>query len=328
MQNAPAFAAILKEAVQHHRAGRLDAAERLYRDVLAVQPHQADVHHNLGAVLARAGRLREALPHLKAAIEGRPGQAKYWSACLDVLQALGARDELAAMYRRLVALQPTLVPAHYNLANTLKDLGQLDAAARSYGASLKLAPGFAPAHNNLGNVHKLQGRLDEAAASYRAAIAADPKACDAHFNLGNILEQLGELAGAEACYRNVLLQKPDHPQVDRHLGAVLLEQGRTAEGLEAFMRHALRNYGPGATPTPAPMSAPKDKHDREQRAWLGDAAFPTDTLWLEGAGGVLAALSVTGGAAELPAESWRNVHDRLAAASRAITQRLAPNQGR
>jgi DNA-binding IclR family transcriptional regulator len=48
----------------------------------------------------------------------------------------------------------------------------------------------------------------------------------------------------------------------------------------------------------------------------------------DGAGGVLAALSVTGGAAELPAESWRNVHDRLAAASRAITQRLAPNQGR
>jgi Flp pilus assembly protein TadD len=65
MQNPPAFAAILKQAVQQHRAGRLDDAERLYRDVLAVQPHQRDVHHNLGAVLARRGRLKEALPHHK-----------------------------------------------------------------------------------------------------------------------------------------------------------------------------------------------------------------------------------------------------------------------
>jgi DNA-binding IclR family transcriptional regulator len=43
---------------------------------------------------------------------------------------------------------------------------------------------------------------------------------------------------------------------------------------------------------------------------------------------LLAALSVTGDAAELPAESWQAMHGRLTAASRSIAQKLAPNQGR
>lgn len=64
--------------------------------------------------------------------------------------------------------------------------------------------------------------------------------------------------------------------------------------------------------------------DCEYQANLRCIAVPVG----DGAGGVLAALSVTGGAAELPAESWQAMHGRLTAASRAIAQRLAPNQGR
>jgi len=302
--NPPPYAAILKEAVAQHRAGRLDEAERLYRLVLEAEPRQPDVHHNLGAVLARRGRLAEALPHLKTAVEGRPGEGKYWSACFETMQALGAREEAAALYTKLVALQPQLAPAHFNLGNTLKDLGRLDEAAASYRAALKLTPGFAPAHNNLGNVLKLQGKPEEAAASYRAAIAADPRLADAHFNLGNVLEEQGALAEAEASYRKVIALAPEHPDVNRHLGAVLMELGRTAEGLEAIARHAQRNYGPGQPPTPTSDSPHKRKHDAEQRAWIGGDAPAIDTLRLEG-GERIADGAVNRGDAAAVAAAWR-----------------------
>src|SRR5215469_8666961 len=94
MRDQPPYAAILQEAVQLHRAGRLQDAERLYRLILETEPRHPDVHHNLGAVMARHGRLAEALPHLRMAVEGRPGQSKYWSACIQVMQALGAREDL------------------------------------------------------------------------------------------------------------------------------------------------------------------------------------------------------------------------------------------
>ena len=280
MQDPPPYAAMLRQAVQLHRAGRLSDAERLYRQILAENPRQPDVHHNLGAVLARHGRLTEALPHLKAGAEGRPEESKYWSACIQVMQALGAREELAELYRKLTVLQPGLAAAHYNLANALRELGRLEQAAGSYRAALKLNPSLAPAHNNLGNISKLQGKLDDAETSYRAAIAADPNFAEAHFNLGNVMEQRGLLDAAEACYRRVLALAPDHREVHRHLGAVLMEQGRTADGLEAFLRYAQARHGPDAPP--APSSPHKSKHDAEQRAWLGDEHMSLDSLRLEG----------------------------------------------
>ena len=282
MQDPPPTATILQEAVQLHRAGRLQEAERLYRLILAADPQKPDVHHNLGAVLARHGRLAEALPHLKTAVEGRPSQSKYWSACIQVMQALGAREEMVELYRKLIALQPGAALAHYNLANTLKDLGRLEEAAASYCAALNLTPRLAPAHNNLGNVFKLQDKLSDADASYRAAIAADPKFAEAHLNLGNVLEQQGALDKAEACYRRVLALVPDHVEVNRYLGAVLMEQGRTAEGLEAFMRYAHCKHGPGVPPAPTSASSHKDKHDAEQRAWLGDEIAAIDTVRILG----------------------------------------------
>ena len=44
---------------------------------------------------------------------------------------------------------------------------------------------------------------------------------------------------------------------------------RTAEGLEAFMRYAHCKHGSGVPPIPTSASPHKDKHDAEQRAWLG-----------------------------------------------------------
>jgi tetratricopeptide (TPR) repeat protein len=282
MQDPPPYAAMLRQAVELHRAGRLQDAERLYRLILAENPRQPDVHHNLGAVLARHGRLTEALPHLKMAVEGRPGENKYWSACIQVMQALGAREDLAELYRKLTTLQPGLAAAHYNLGNVLKDLGRLGEAADSYRSALKLTPNLAPAHNNLGNVSKLQGKLCDAHSSYLAAIAADPNFSDAHFNLGNILEQRGDLDAAESCYRRVLKLAPDHNEVNRHLGAILMEQGRTADGLDAFMRYAQRKYGSGEPPAPILTSSHKNRHDAEQRAWLGNEKVSIDTFRLRG----------------------------------------------
>ncbi len=314
------YAALLRQAVQDHRAGRLAEAERLYRLLLAENPGQPDVHHNLGAVLARHGRLAEALPHLKVGAEGRPEESKYWSACIQVMQALGAREELAELYRKLTILQPGLAAAHYNLANALTELGRLEEAADSYRTALKLNPALAPAHNNLGNVAKLQGKPGEAEANYRAAIAADPNFAEGHFNLGNVLEQRGQLDAAEACYRRVLALAPDHGEVNRHLGAVLMEQGRTADGLAAFMRHATRKYGAGAPPVPAPASPHKAKHDAEQRAWLGDENISLDTFRLEGGERVAGGAINRGNDAAAIGAAWRQNKPQIVVIDNLLTE--------
>jgi protein O-GlcNAc transferase len=43
-------------AIQHYQAGRLQEAEQIYRQILAVEPNHADVWHLLGVIAHQMGR--------------------------------------------------------------------------------------------------------------------------------------------------------------------------------------------------------------------------------------------------------------------------------
>ena len=48
-------------AIQHHQAGRLQAAEDIYRKILAAQPNHGDAWHLLGLIASQTGRPQAAL---------------------------------------------------------------------------------------------------------------------------------------------------------------------------------------------------------------------------------------------------------------------------
>ena len=54
------------------REGKLDAAEKAFRQVLEISPSYADAHNNLGNLLERQGKLQEAIAEYKEAIESKP----------------------------------------------------------------------------------------------------------------------------------------------------------------------------------------------------------------------------------------------------------------
>src|SRR6266702_7854913 len=146
--------AIMREAMAQHRIGRLAAAESLYRQAMLVDATDADIRHNLGIALAQQGKFAAAAPHLVAALETHPERSHYWKAALEALQSIGDLEGQAALYRRLVVLQPQLAPAHYNLGNVLRDLNRLDEAEAAWKSAVKLDTAFARAHNNLGSLAK------------------------------------------------------------------------------------------------------------------------------------------------------------------------------
>ena len=54
------------------REGKLDGAEKAFRQVLEISPSYADAHNNLGNLLERQGKLQEAIAEYKEAIESKP----------------------------------------------------------------------------------------------------------------------------------------------------------------------------------------------------------------------------------------------------------------
>jgi len=75
----------LQQAVEAHKAGKLQDAESLYRAILQAQPNHPDANHNLGVMAVSLNRTEAALPLFKIALEANPNQGQFWLSYLDAL---------------------------------------------------------------------------------------------------------------------------------------------------------------------------------------------------------------------------------------------------
>ena len=235
---SPGLQEVFAAARQQHQAGRLNEAERLYRQVLAVDPRNAECHHLLGGLAYQLGRYDLAVDAISKAIAINAKVPEYHSNLGLTLKAQGKLDEAVACYRQALVLKPGFAEAHINLGNALRDQGKLDEAVACYRQALVLRPDYAGAHINLGTALKDQGKLDEAVACYRQALVVRPDFAEAHNNLGNALGDQGKLDEAVACYRQVLVLSPGFAEAHYNLGNALGDQGKLDEAVACY-RQAL-----------------------------------------------------------------------------------------
>ena len=149
-------------AVQHYQAGRLQAAEQICRQILAVQPNHADAIHLLGVIAAQVGKCELAVEYIGRAIGLQGSVASFHNNLGEAYRALRRIPEAVACYRRALELKPDFAAAHYNLDVALTEQGELDQAVACYRRALDLKPDYAEAHLNLGNALREQGNLDAA----------------------------------------------------------------------------------------------------------------------------------------------------------------------
>jgi tetratricopeptide (TPR) repeat protein len=227
---------VLARAIEHHRAGRLQAAEQIYRQILAVAPDQPDALHLLGVIASQAGKPEVAVQYIERAIRLRGNAADFHNNLGEAYRALGKIPEAEACYRRALELKPDFTEAHYNLGNTLAEQGKPNEAVACYHRAVELKPDFAEAHNNLGNVLKDQGKLAEAEACYRRALELKPDVAEVHNNLGAALSEMGRPDEAAACHRRALELKPDFAEANGNLGNALRDQGKLDQAIACYRR--------------------------------------------------------------------------------------------
>jgi tetratricopeptide (TPR) repeat protein len=227
---AAALRAQFDEAMLERKAGRLDAAERLYRRVLASDPGLAEAHYDLGTVLRGLGRAEEALHACRRCIELRPHSADAHNSLGAALKQLGRTEEALAAYREAVALSPDFAEVHYNLGIALSELGRPQEAEQAFRRAIALQPDFAYAHNNLGVVLQEQGRLAESVLACRRAIELMPDCASAYSNMGTALKEAGLNEEALALYdRAASFRTPGFESPLGHKAQLLMELGRETE---------------------------------------------------------------------------------------------------
>jgi protein O-GlcNAc transferase len=190
-----------------------------------------------------AGRLAEAEALYRQILAIQPTHAGALH-FLGVTALQAGRNDLAVEWiRRALIINPNDSGAHSNLGEACRKLGRLDEAIAAYRRALQIKPDFSEAHNNLGNALMEQGKFDDAVAACRRALDLKSDFPEAHLNLGAALAGRGQLDEAIAAYRRALQLHPDYAEAHNNLGVALVRLGRLGEALAAYRRALELNPG-------------------------------------------------------------------------------------
>jgi protein O-GlcNAc transferase len=220
----------LDTALEHHRAGRHDQADALYKQM----PANPDALHLRGVLAHQQGRYDDALPLITRAIELYPANAAYYYSIEHAYRALNRIGDAENSYRKLLEIEPDNAVAHTNLGNLLKAQRRFDEAIVSYQTALTHEPLYAVAHSNLGSALAAQGRADEAVACYEKALQLKPDFVEGHYNLAGVLKSQGKLDEAVAAYRRALALRPNFVEALMNLGSTLAEQEELDAAIASF----------------------------------------------------------------------------------------------
>lgn len=223
-------------ALQHHEAGRLSEAEAIYRQILAVQPQHAEVHHLIGVIAHQRGQDEMAVEWIRRAIELGGGSAVAYSNLGEAYRALSRLDDALAAYGRALQLKPDLVAGHFNIGVTLCIIGRMEEAAESFQRVVELDPGYADAHRNLGFCLEKRGELAGAIESYRRSLRLQPDVAETYFNLGVAMTRQGQLEEALIAYRRAAELKPNYAEAHYNLGMALFGSGDLPRAKDSFLR--------------------------------------------------------------------------------------------
>jgi len=235
--------AALARGLDHHRAGRIDAAIGEYAAALALAPDSVDALNLRGLAEHQRGDDAAALRLLSRAHALQPDFAGALQHLADVQRATGDLAAAEASYAKLVALAPAWHGGHYGLGHVREQRGDPAGAVRAFDAAIAAKPDFASAHFAAGNLKAASGDMAAALAHMQAAVDCDPATPEFHNGLASMRMRAGDADGAEAAYRACLALAPDHPGGLRGLGLVLCGRGRLDEAAELAARFVARHPG-------------------------------------------------------------------------------------
>jgi tetratricopeptide (TPR) repeat protein len=224
------------------KAGRLDEAIPQFRKAIEIRPANVQAHNNLGVALVQAGKLDEGIVQLREVLLNAPDNAEARNNLGDALLRKGSLDEAIAQFRKVLEVNPASAGVQFNLGRALARKGMLDEAIEHLQKAAGADPGFAPAQYVLGDTFYMRGNIPEALAHWRKGLQLEPDDLPALNQTAWVLATCPQASvrnGAEAvglAERALQLSGGREPAVLDTLAAAYAEVGRFPEAAETARR--------------------------------------------------------------------------------------------
>lgn len=211
---------LLDRALFIHRSGNLGEAEKLYQELLAGDPGQADALHYLGVIRLQTSHFDEAVRLIQRALDARPDYGDAMTNLGIGLNALGRFAEAVETFERALGAGTATAAVLANLGGALACIGRNEDAITRFEEALELQPELLPVRGNLANLLRQAGRFEEAVRHYEKALLQDPENVEGRYQLGVLFQDHGEKDRALAAFREVVEKDEDHAKAWHGIAAV------------------------------------------------------------------------------------------------------------
>jgi len=265
------FKAHVQKAQQYLGEKRPDLAIPELQAAAAIDPGNVETQANLGVLLYFQGKVADAIPHLRAAVQQQPGLDKIQGLLglaevhtLDFAQGrkdletafpliteprfkvevglelvtlytqTSDREQAATILTQLRKTAPDNPEVLYAAYRTYSDL-----AGESMLALSLAAPDSAQMHQLLAHEATRQGNTNAAVAEFRKAIALDPHLPGVHFELAELLHSSQDAAvkkEAEQEYRAALAENPQDEKSLLRLAEIDAQKGALQKAFEEYTK--------------------------------------------------------------------------------------------
>ena len=256
----------LKQGIEAHKAGQVQEADRFYTAILKAQPKHPDANHNMGVLAVGVGKVEQALPFFKTALETNPNTAQFWLSYIDTLIKLGKLadgravldqakskgakgDGFDKLEQRLIELNKgsasddtlnktleTNQSRTLDIAIQLRETGEFNQAIDLLTSEINQFPEDAGVLAVLSHCYLLADQVEEAKLYLEKATSIAPDNASVGWNTARL--NLKEQKPLEALNvaRDTTQRFPDDVEGMGVLGACLRANGEVAESLNVLDR--------------------------------------------------------------------------------------------
>ena len=159
---------------QAYVSGNLDASAQQLQKAVDANPNDPRALNDLGQVLVRTGRAREAITYLDKAVSLKSDSWAYQFNRARAYAQLEEWGQAVEGYRTAAQLFPDDYATQYNLAKALQASGNIADALAAYEKAIALAPGQSDFQLSYGLALETAKRPQDAAAAYRRYLELEP----------------------------------------------------------------------------------------------------------------------------------------------------------
>lgn len=216
----------------NRKLGRLDATRSLLVEAAQLGCPQERLEREQWLVLAQAGQLREAEPHLARLLTDPQGDGP--DICEAYVNGFFVNHRLSEAYRLLdawAADYPQDPQPHFFRGQMLLGQQRAAEAESSYREALARQPRFPAATYGLAQSLREQSRVEEAIPYYTAVLKAAEHAVAARVGLAGCWTSLGRSSEARQLLQEARRMQPADPAVLQELARIELHAGNLAEAV-------------------------------------------------------------------------------------------------